>query len=156
MHPLVLLSILVLLVAAGWAVVLAVRPIERRIRFLAGAIALVTVGQLITVLREAFGPAPEPQHSHLWDLGVAAALLLTVYVLDRVIARQRRVTQAFASERVEVAQVVRRLEMAVESIQLGVSVTDVAGKIVYVNPADAAMHGYSRAGQLAFVALSHS
>ena len=143
MHPLVLLSILVLLVAAGWAVVLAVRPIERRIRFLAGAIALVTVGQLITVLREAFGPAPEPQHSHLWDLGVAAALLLTVYVLDRVIARQRRVTQAFASERVEVAQVVRRLEMAVESIQLGVSVTDVAGKIVYVNPADAAMHGYT-------------
>lgn len=37
----------------------------------------------------------------------------------------------------------RRLEKAVENMQLGVTVTDLIGRIVYVNPADAAMHGYS-------------
>ena len=37
----------------------------------------------------------------------------------------------------------RRLEKAVENMQLGVTVTDLAGRIVYVNPADAAMHGLS-------------
>ncbi len=37
----------------------------------------------------------------------------------------------------------RRLEKAVENMQLGVTVTDLVGRIVYVNPADAALHGYS-------------
>jgi diguanylate cyclase (GGDEF)-like protein/PAS domain S-box-containing protein len=37
----------------------------------------------------------------------------------------------------------RRFEKAVENMQLGVTVTDLDGRIVYVNPADAAMHGYS-------------
>jgi diguanylate cyclase (GGDEF)-like protein/PAS domain S-box-containing protein len=123
MDPLLLLSTLVLVVAAGWAAVLAVRPVERRLRYLAGTIALVAVAYLVTVLIETFGAGSGPQHSHVWDLVVAASLLLVVYVLDR--------------------EMVRRLEMAVESIQLGVTVTDVAGKIIYVNPADAAMHGYS-------------
>ena len=31
---------------------------------------------------------------------------------------------------------------AVESMQLGVTITDHMGKIIYTNPADAAMHGY--------------
>jgi len=35
-----------------------------------------------------------------------------------------------------------RLEQAVDTMQLGVTVTDLEGRIVYVNPADAAMHGY--------------
>ena len=143
MHLLVLLSVLVLLVAAVWAVVLAVRAVELRLRILAGTIALLAVGHLITVLTQGFGSTAEPQISHLWDLVIAAALLLTVFMLDRVTARQWRVSKAFASERVEVEQVVRQLEMAVESIQLGVTVTDVAGRIGYVNPADAAMHGYT-------------
>ncbi|MFQ5550290.1 MAG: PAS domain-containing protein, partial [Gemmatimonadales bacterium] len=41
--------------------------------------------------------------------------------------------------------VLYRLEKTVETMQLGVTVTDLQGKIVYVNPADAAMHGYEPA-----------
>ncbi|MDH3458881.1 MAG: PAS domain S-box protein, partial [Gemmatimonadota bacterium] len=37
----------------------------------------------------------------------------------------------------------RRLEKAVETTQLGVTVTDIEGKILYTNPAEAAMHGWS-------------
>ena len=36
----------------------------------------------------------------------------------------------------------RQLEKAVENLQIGVTVTNVEGRIVYVNPADAEMHGY--------------
>ena len=35
------------------------------------------------------------------------------------------------------------LERIVETMQLGVTITDAAGQIQYVNPADAAMHGYT-------------
>jgi diguanylate cyclase (GGDEF)-like protein/PAS domain S-box-containing protein len=34
------------------------------------------------------------------------------------------------------------LQKAVETMQIGVTITDPAGKILYVNPAEAAMHGY--------------
>jgi two-component system cell cycle sensor histidine kinase/response regulator CckA len=36
----------------------------------------------------------------------------------------------------------RWVEQAVETMQLGVTITDVEGRIVYSNPADARMHGY--------------
>ncbi len=36
----------------------------------------------------------------------------------------------------------RVLETAVETMSMGVTVTDLEGKILYVNPADAAIHGY--------------
>lgn len=35
------------------------------------------------------------------------------------------------------------MKLAVESMQLGVTVTDQAGRILYTNPAEAEMHGYS-------------
>jgi PAS domain S-box-containing protein len=37
----------------------------------------------------------------------------------------------------------RRLHKAVETMQLGVTITDIAGKIVYTNSAEARMHGYT-------------
>ncbi|MBI4500994.1 MAG: PAS domain S-box protein [Gemmatimonadetes bacterium] len=37
----------------------------------------------------------------------------------------------------------RRLEKIVQTMQLGVTITDAEGRIRYVNPADAAMHGYT-------------
>lgn len=40
-------------------------------------------------------------------------------------------------------QTLLRLQKAVETMQLGVTITDIAGKIVYTNTADARMHGYS-------------
>ncbi|MBI2535881.1 MAG: PAS domain S-box protein, partial [Gemmatimonadetes bacterium] len=35
------------------------------------------------------------------------------------------------------------LEKAVETMQLGVTITDTNGRILYTNPADAKMHGYT-------------
>ncbi|MEM7584486.1 MAG: PAS domain S-box protein [Acidobacteriota bacterium] len=36
----------------------------------------------------------------------------------------------------------RLLEKAVDTVNMGVTITDLQGKIIYVNPADARMHGY--------------
>ena len=40
-------------------------------------------------------------------------------------------------------EALRRLEKAVETMQLGVTITDINGKIVYTNSADARMHGHA-------------
>jgi len=48
------------------------------------------------------------------------------------------------SRRVMAETAFRRLEKAVETMQIGVTVTDVDGRIVYTNPADAEIHGYTR------------
>ena len=37
----------------------------------------------------------------------------------------------------------RRLEIAVETTEVGITITDSDGRIVYINPADARMHGYA-------------
>ena len=47
------------------------------------------------------------------------------------------------SSRRRAEQELRRLQTAVESTQLGVTVTDADGLISYINPADAVMHGYA-------------
>jgi two-component system cell cycle sensor histidine kinase/response regulator CckA len=45
-------------------------------------------------------------------------------------------------ERAGALEDLRRLHKAVETMQVGVTITDLAGRVVYVNPAEAAMHGY--------------
>jgi len=46
-------------------------------------------------------------------------------------------------ERKQVEQQLRMLEKALNTMPLGVTITDPAGIILYANPADAAMHGYT-------------
>ncbi len=45
-------------------------------------------------------------------------------------------------EKIRLETRLRLLEKAVETVNLGVTITDMEGKIIYVNPADARMHGY--------------
>jgi diguanylate cyclase (GGDEF)-like protein/PAS domain S-box-containing protein len=45
-------------------------------------------------------------------------------------------------ERAQALVHLERLEKAVETIQMGVTITDTRGNILYTNPAEAAMHGY--------------
>jgi diguanylate cyclase (GGDEF)-like protein/PAS domain S-box-containing protein len=52
-------------------------------------------------------------------------------------------TLRYAIERKGTGDRLRRLEQAVGTMQLGVTITDKAGRIVYTNAAEAAMHGYS-------------
>ena len=44
--------------------------------------------------------------------------------------------------RAEAEARLRRFEKALDTMQLGVTITDVGGRIVYTNPSDARMHGY--------------
>jgi diguanylate cyclase (GGDEF)-like protein/PAS domain S-box-containing protein len=65
------------------------------------------------------------------------------YVADdgsdaRLLARALR----HAVERKPLSDSLRQLEAAVRTMQLGVSITDAEGRIVYLNPAEAEMHGY--------------
>jgi diguanylate cyclase (GGDEF)-like protein/PAS domain S-box-containing protein len=49
------------------------------------------------------------------------------------------------AEHKRVADSLRQLQAAVDTMQLGVSITDGEGRIVYLNPAEAEMHGYTPA-----------
>ena len=49
----------------------------------------------------------------------------------------------FAREQKRAEQDLRRLETALETMQIGVSITDLDGRIVYTNPAEASMHGFT-------------
>ena len=48
-----------------------------------------------------------------------------------------------ASERSKAEANLRRLEKALDTMQMGVTISDLDGHIIYVNPADARMHGYT-------------
>jgi diguanylate cyclase (GGDEF)-like protein/PAS domain S-box-containing protein len=48
-----------------------------------------------------------------------------------------------AIERKRVADDLRQLKKAVDTLQIGLSITDVTGRIVYTNPAEAEMHGFT-------------
>jgi len=48
-----------------------------------------------------------------------------------------------AIERKGAADSLRQLKKAVDTLQIGLSITDVSGRIVYTNPAEAAMHGFT-------------
>ena len=45
--------------------------------------------------------------------------------------------------RQQAVSALQRLERAVETMHIGLTITDLDGKILYTNPADAAMHGYT-------------
>jgi PAS domain S-box-containing protein len=67
---------------------------------------------------------------------------------DRVRQTQelQRIDREFGAQVERAAQAqrnLRLLERAINRMSIGLTVTDPAGKIIYVNPADAAMHGYS-------------
>src|SRR6185503_6027652 len=49
----------------------------------------------------------------------------------------------YAIERKRTTDALRQLEKAVETMALGVSITDVQGRILYLNPAEAERHGYA-------------
>ncbi len=47
------------------------------------------------------------------------------------------------SERKQAEETLRKLEMAIETTEVGITITDPEGRIVYINPADARNHGYT-------------
>ena len=58
---------------------------------------------------------------------------------EQVVDRSLR----YAAERKRHTLILRRLQAAVDTMQIGVTITDVQGRIVYTNRAEAEMHGYT-------------
>ncbi|HEX2211350.1 MAG TPA: EAL domain-containing protein [Longimicrobium sp.] len=75
----------------------------------------------------------------LGSLAHFAALLVSQHEGEP--AMQRALAQAAQSARGSVS--LRMLRKAVETMQMGVTITDTRGRILYSNPADAGMHGYT-------------
>ena len=61
--------------------------------------------------------------------------------LNRAIRYEQQVMQDL-TERQQTEKRLLQLEKAVENMQLGVTITDLDGKILYTNPAEARIHGY--------------
>ena len=76
--------------------------------------------------------APRPWTSAQMEALVDLASLLEADITVRLDSSERRALE----------NLVRMLGKAVENMQLGVTVTDTTGKIVYSNPAEARMHGF--------------
>ncbi|MEE8544167.1 MAG: PAS domain S-box protein, partial [Gammaproteobacteria bacterium] len=85
--------------------------------------------QLETVLRR--------KNGSLLDVSMLAAPVRITGVSIAAFAMYRDITGVK-----RVADALRQMEHAVETMQLGVTVTDLKGRIVYTNPADATLHGY--------------
>jgi PAS domain S-box-containing protein len=93
-------------------------------------------------------------------VGLLLDLRLTLDLSGLALQEARRVNEALWDKTLEVQRIdlaltererekrkaedrVRMLEKAVETMSLGLTITDSEGLIVYVNPADAAMHAYT-------------
>jgi diguanylate cyclase (GGDEF)-like protein/PAS domain S-box-containing protein len=93
--------------------------------------------------------------SHAWPVRIGAEVVAVLAfwgrqpraprqeLLDLMSDVGTRVAQFLDRERV--LDGLKRLEKAVETIELGVTITDMDGRILYTNPAEAAMHGYEPA-----------
>lgn len=83
----------------------------------------------------ALDPSPREWSAlELATLGDLAASVLTEIELRAEVVRRRRAETSL-----------RMLEKAVQVMQLGVTVSDLQGRIVFINAAEAAMHGYAPA-----------
>lgn len=65
-----------------------------------------------------------------------------IFLLGLLLLSYRRWKQEF-NKRKKDEEALLSLRKAVENMQIGVTITNAAGKIIYTNPADAQIHGYS-------------
>jgi diguanylate cyclase (GGDEF)-like protein/PAS domain S-box-containing protein len=87
--------------------------------------------------------------SYDFDLNTSSVLLFAIpfvytflgYLVNEMGKTSRRLKQPAEDHR-DVSQSVQLFKKALETMQLGVTITDLQGKIIYSNPADAEMHGY--------------
>ena len=76
-------------------------------------------------------------HPAAWS---RAELVALQSLAEAAVAELRCVRESEARQRVEAR--LRLLERALHAVDLGVTITDVSGRIVFTNPAEAQMHGY--------------
>ncbi len=154
-------TVILLLLAAAAILVLPQLPRDQP---LASALRISMVPQLLCQLELVLGSAEHADlHSQLahWLRLLAYGTLLAGVAADYSSLMRKRATteQELDLTTQEIAEIKRRLtaeehsrqqseaqhrmlEKAIETMSLGVTITDSEGKILYVNPADARMHGY--------------
>ncbi len=155
------------LLALGFATLLlwTSLPSERSLPFLLGVLLVAALPQALSLILSLLPKAPPDSHFLLsgWiNLWVSAVLTGGLLLERRQQARNQQQVEQLAHEQlqtttaelervdrklVEQESSLRMLEKAVETMSIGVTITDRHGKILYVNPADAQMHGYE-AGEL--------
>ena len=74
--------------------------------------------------------------SHLSLFGMALGLLAVVIILSCTAGKA-------LAERERMETELRQMQKAVETMHIGITITDTEGKIINMNPAEAAMHGYA-------------
>jgi len=67
---------------------------------------------------------------------------LTIQNLQKQLEEQNLRLQQKVTERKQAEEALQQLKKAVETMQIGVTITDLDRRILYVNPAEAQMHGY--------------
>jgi len=154
-----MISTFTLLAAAGWSALLVPRRRDRRLAAFAALLLLVVVVLMLTGAAMTSSLAGSTTLRLLEAGAVAAGALSLLFVgtLGRVASRHGRPRWRRGGSPMELVKRVLEpadetrigFEKAIETMQLGVTVTDTAGKILYSNPADAAMHGYTRAELIA-------
>jgi diguanylate cyclase (GGDEF)-like protein/PAS domain S-box-containing protein len=138
-----ILSLVILVVTAAWSVQLWLAGRDRRLLVPGAVIVVVLLSQLVMLAGDSDGPAITLRASDLPLLGASVLALLLVLRSRRTAPRSPGANAARPVAGVGDSQPAAiGIEKAVETMQLGVTITDLAGKIVYSNPADARMHGF--------------
>lgn len=102
---------------------------------------IVAYGLILFAMILDYGRSQQHRRDTLLDLRSTRRKLTEQ---TRELVRIDRELSAETRERQRAERALRMLEKAVETMSLGVTVTDVSGRIVYINPADAGMHGYEQ------------
>ncbi len=91
-----------------------------------------------------YRPLAMPTDVVVWGVGAIVGLVIVHQILVlKENTRLYRAARQEIAERKRAEQFLRLLEKALETMNLGVTISDPDGIIIYVNPAEAHMHGYT-------------
>jgi len=156
MSLVLVVSVLIRLVALGWALHLWHRIRDWRIGILGAMVALMALRQSLTLSKKGFAWPPNltANADEIPGLAVSVLVLLVIILLGRMISDERRRSRELlaankelerqVSRRHEVEDRIRTLSQAVEQSPESIFITDLEPRIEYVNAAFVRNTGYSR------------
>ena len=133
------LNVLCLLSGLLGGLYVVIRPLKRSVLAAKLATAPAEPTRRGQVLREAWQPWQALRANLPPQLFTTAGLRQRQEKLLTFVDRRRNVHPA---ELPHIDERLQQLGKAIETLQLGVTITDLNGKILYTNPAEASMHGY--------------
>ncbi len=156
MSLILVVSVLIRLIALGWALHLWHRIRDWRIGILGAMTALMALRQSLTLSKKGFAWPPNltANIDEIPGLAVSVLVLLVIIFLGRMISDERRRSRELlaankelerqVSRRHEAEDRIRTLSQAVEQSPESIFITDLEPRIEYVNAAFVRNTGYSR------------